>query len=56
MRIVNIRPIKAFAAEKLPQNNPLRLVLLLEDDEMDAAVFLARLSMWLKLARTTLSR
>lgn len=56
MRTVNIKPIKAFAMEKLPKDNPLRLVLLLEDDELDAAVFLARLSLWLKLARTTLGR
>ena len=49
-RVIEIRRLKDFAL-KLPPNSPLRVVLLLEDDELDVQTFLARMPVWLRLLR-----
>jgi hypothetical protein len=46
---VNIHPIKEFARKKMPPS-PLREVLLIEDDVIDANAFLAKLPLWLRLS------
>lgn len=48
---VDIRKLKSFAYGKLPRNLPIREILLLEEDELDVQVFLARLSIWLQLSK-----
>jgi len=45
---INMKPVKRFAAERLPES-PLKEILFLEDDTLDAYTFLARLPVWLKL-------
>jgi hypothetical protein len=48
---VNIKRLKKFALEELP-NSPLREILLAEgSDEVDILTFLARLPIWLRLAK-----
>ena len=49
-RKINLQPLKAFAL-KLPSSSPLRVILLLEDDELDVRTFLARMPVWLRLLR-----
>ena len=46
---VNIRRLKTFALQKLPQASTLRDLLLAEADTMDASEFLAKMSVWLKV-------
>jgi len=46
-RRIDIRPLKRFAL-KLP-SSALKDVLLVEDDQLDVSVFLARLTIWLRL-------
>lgn len=48
-RRILMRELKDFAFEKLPRGSALRDVLLAEDDELDADVFLAKTDVWLKL-------
>jgi len=48
---INMKKLKEFAYQRLPRNNPLREVIISEDDELDPNVFLARLSVWLKLSK-----
>jgi hypothetical protein len=47
---VDIKPLKQFAAEKLPET-PLRGILLLEDDKMDVHSFVVKVQTWLQLLR-----
>ena len=47
-RYVDIRKLQA-AAEKLPLNWPVRNILLLESQEIEVSVFLARLPVYLHL-------
>jgi hypothetical protein len=46
---INVRKLKAFALESMPNDHPLRSILSAEEDEIDAAIFLARLKIWLQL-------
>jgi hypothetical protein len=48
---VDMTRLKAFAMEKLPQDWPLREILLSESNDLDISTFLARLPVYLKLAR-----
>lgn len=50
-RRVCVKPLKRFALEKLPQDSPLREVLLCERDELEVSELLARLEIWLLLLR-----
>jgi len=50
LREIRIKKLKDFAL-KLPSTHPLRSVLLVEDDKIDVVTFLARLPIWLRLAR-----
>jgi hypothetical protein len=53
---INIKKLKQFALENLPQNSVLREVLLSQDDELEIYVFLARLPLFLKLNKTQAGR
>ena len=53
MATVDIRPLKQFAASKLPSDHSLRTVLLVEEDTLPAEEFLAKVKMWVKLANVT---
>ena len=46
---VNIKPLKKDFARNLPPESHLRQLLLEEADEVDAADYCARLSVWLRL-------
>jgi hypothetical protein len=46
---LNLRPLKEFAYQNLSPDMPLRSIILAEDNEIDAATFLARLKIWLQL-------
>lgn len=48
---VNIKSLKLFAYEKLPEGSPLREVLLVENDEITVEEFLIKMDLWLKLSR-----
>jgi hypothetical protein len=48
---INMKPIKAFAFEKIPETWILREILLCEDDQLNVEVFLARLPIWLRLTK-----
>ena len=48
MRVIDMRPVKRFAHNRLP-GSPIREVLLVEEDKLDADTFLARLPVWLNL-------
>ena len=48
--MVDIRPLKRFATERLPPLSPLRDVLLNEKNVMEPQVFLHALQIWLLLA------
>ena len=50
---VNLRALKKFAAEKLPEESPLRDVLMLEENEISASEFLSKTKTWLVLLRST---
>jgi hypothetical protein len=50
---IDIRPLKAFASERLPKNWPLREALLAERDILEAQEFLAKMGTWLNLSRMT---
>lgn len=47
---IDVRPLKQFAYEKLPES-PLKEILLIEDDILDIDAFLARLPIWLRLSK-----
>jgi hypothetical protein len=49
-KTVNISRLKTFTLQKLPQDWPLREILLAEKDELDVCTFLARLPVWLQLS------
>jgi hypothetical protein len=51
---VNIRPLKSFACKELPEDCALRAVLLLEKEVLDSHEFLAKLEVWMSLARFSL--
>lgn len=51
MHNVNIRQLKRFALEKLPQDSPLRVVLLSERDVLENRVFVAKMEVWISLLR-----
>jgi hypothetical protein len=48
VRTVRLVPLKEFA-RKLRPDHPLRIVLVEEPDEMDAAEFCVKVSVWLRL-------
>jgi len=48
---VNIKKLKDFAYKSLPENWPLREILLSDNEEIDVQTLLARLPIWLKLLR-----
>jgi len=48
---VDVRPIKALAAELLPASSLLRRVLSSEPDRMPPADYLAKMGTWLALLR-----
>jgi hypothetical protein len=50
-REVDIRPLKDLAIEMLPENSPLRKVLLAERDRMSPYEFLAKMETWQYLLR-----
>lgn len=50
-RIINIRPLKQFAVEKLRAHSVLRDVLLAEKDEMSSVEFVAKMQTWLFLVQ-----
>jgi len=49
-KTINIKPLKIFALNKLP-NCSLRYLLLIEEEKLDVQTFLARMPIWLKLIR-----
>jgi hypothetical protein len=51
IRNINVRALKQFAANNLPDRSPLRTVLLGERDEISPNEFLAKLEVWLVLLR-----
>jgi hypothetical protein len=53
-KTVDIRQLKLFVMEKLPNDSPLRLILLVEEDTLEISDFLVKLPLWLKLARLSL--
>jgi hypothetical protein len=48
---IGIRRLKEFAFSELPNGSVLREILLSEHDELDLYEFLAKVEIWLKLAR-----
>ena len=48
---VDIRPLKKYAVSDLNSRPTLRDTLLIEDDTLDEAEFIAKLDTWLKLFR-----
>ena len=48
---VDIRPLKEYAISDLNSRPTLRDTLLIEDDTLDEAEFIAKLGTWLKLFR-----
>jgi len=50
---VDLRALKSFALEKLPKDWPLHDIILSEEDELAIQIFLARLSVWLRLSRVS---
>jgi hypothetical protein len=48
---VDIRPLKEYAVSDLSSRPTLRDTLLIEDDTLDEAEFIAKLDTWLKLFR-----
>ena len=48
---VDIRPLKEYAVSDLSSRPTLRDILLIEDDMLDEAEFVAKLDTWLKLFR-----
>jgi len=50
---IDIRPLKAFTAEKLPRSWPLRKALLTERDTLAAEEFLSKMETWLNLLGVT---
>ena len=48
---VNIRPLKEYALSDLSSRPTLRDTILIEDDELGEAEFVAKLDTWLKLFR-----
>jgi hypothetical protein len=48
---VDIRKLKEFAFYKIPRDNPLRSIILSEQDRLDPSEFLAKVDVWLKLSR-----
>jgi len=47
---INMKPLKQFAYEKLPEC-ALKKILLIEHDFLDVDIFLARLPLWLNLIK-----
>lgn len=50
-RSINIRTLKMFALTQMPKDQPLRDILLAENEELDIYTFLARLPIWLQLSK-----
>jgi hypothetical protein len=50
-RTINISKLKVFVGEKFPTGSPLREIILNEDIDLAADIFLARLPVWLQLSR-----
>jgi len=53
---VNIRPLKEYAISDLSSRPTLRDTILIEDDELGEAEFVAKLGTWLKLFRVDSER
>lgn len=47
---INITKLREYAFTQLPRDSALREVLLAEDGEIDVSIFLARVSVWLRLS------
>jgi hypothetical protein len=56
MRVVDIHPLKRLAAEVLPSDSLLRVVLTSEPDKMEARDYLAKLGTWLAILKEETSR
>ncbi len=50
-KVIDIRPLKALAAERLASDSVLKRVLLTEPDSMPADDYLAKLGTWLAILR-----
>lgn len=46
---LNLKPLKNFAIEKLPQNSTLREILLLEPDKLSTSDFITKFDIWTAL-------
>jgi hypothetical protein len=53
---VDISPLKKFAFEEIPENWPLKDILLAQNDEIEVSTFLARLPLFLQLNKASRSR
>ena len=53
---VDIRPLKEYAISDLSSRPTLRDTILIEDDELGEAEFVAKLDTWLKLFRVDVER
>ena len=47
---IDLKGLKQFALNRLPKENPLRDILLTEQDQLDTRDFLVKSEIWLKLA------
>jgi len=50
-RSVDISRLKDFAANELPHGSPLREAIVSQDNELNVNVFMAMLSVWLRLSK-----
>jgi len=50
-RYIDLRRLKEFALEKLPDSSTLRHVLVAEKDSLDVGEFFAKIDVWLKILR-----
>jgi hypothetical protein len=48
---IDIRQLKLFALERLPQDSPLRVALLWERDVLENRAFVAKMEVWTSLLR-----
>ena len=49
--LIDLKPLKQFATKSLPADSTLRSIILSEPDQVTTLEFLARLDIFLKLAR-----
>lgn len=48
---VDIRKLKEFASNKIPKDNPLREIIMSEQDLLGSTEFLVKVDVWLRLLR-----